>query len=126
LTPFQANVPVVLQGVGVMPGRYVSAYSSGAVVIPDGHLEEVLVEARKVEAADAASRDQIARERVRVNDHSASNRRARSTRGAPFARGCERLDGQLPHARSGRLARVRAATSSPLVLCECGSLDSCE
>jgi 4-hydroxy-4-methyl-2-oxoglutarate aldolase len=69
LTPFQANVPVVLQGVGVMPGQYVSAYSSGAVVIPDGQIEEVLVEACKVEAADAASRHQIARERVRVNDH---------------------------------------------------------
>ena len=32
VTPFQANVPVVLQGVGVVPGQYVFADSSGAVV----------------------------------------------------------------------------------------------
>jgi 4-hydroxy-4-methyl-2-oxoglutarate aldolase len=69
VTPFQANVPVVVAGVAVMPGQYVFADSSGAVVIPDGQIEEVLAEARKVEAADAASRDQIAREAVRVNDH---------------------------------------------------------
>jgi 4-hydroxy-4-methyl-2-oxoglutarate aldolase len=59
------QVPVVLDGVGVMPGQYVFADSSGAVVIPDGQIEEVLAEARNIEAADAASRDQIARERVR-------------------------------------------------------------
>ena len=34
MTPFQANVPVVLKGVGVMPGSYVFADSSGAVVVP--------------------------------------------------------------------------------------------
>jgi regulator of RNase E activity RraA len=48
-----------------MPGHYVFADSSGAVVIPDVQIEEVLAEARKVEAADAASRDQIAREQIR-------------------------------------------------------------
>ena len=69
VTPFQANVPVVLQGVGVVPGQYVFADSSGAVLIPHGQIDEVLAEARKVEAADAASRDKIAREQVRVNDH---------------------------------------------------------
>jgi 4-hydroxy-4-methyl-2-oxoglutarate aldolase len=53
VTPFQANVPVVLDGVGVLPGSYVFADSSGAVVIPDRQVEEVLAEARKVEAADA-------------------------------------------------------------------------
>ena len=63
MTPFQANVPVVLQGVGVMPGQYVFADASGAVVIPDGQIDEVVAEARRVEAEDAASRDQIARER---------------------------------------------------------------
>jgi regulator of RNase E activity RraA len=60
VTPFQANVPVVLKGVGVVPGQYVFADSSGAVAIPDGDLDEVLAEARKVRAADAAYRDQIA------------------------------------------------------------------
>src|SRR5688500_4926075 len=69
VTPFQANVPVVLSGVGVMPGQYVFADSSGAVVIPGGQIDEVLAEARKVEAADAAFREQIAREQPGVNDH---------------------------------------------------------
>jgi 4-hydroxy-4-methyl-2-oxoglutarate aldolase len=68
VTPFQANVPVVVSGVGVIPGQYVFADSSGAVLIPDGQIDEVLAEARNVEATDAASRDQIAREQVRVND----------------------------------------------------------
>ena len=57
VTPFQANVPVVLDGAGVLPGSYMFADSSGAVVIPDRQVEEVLAEARKIEAADAASRD---------------------------------------------------------------------
>jgi peptide-methionine (S)-S-oxide reductase len=65
VTPFQANVPLVVDGVAVMPGHYVLADSSGAVVIPDVQIEEVLAEARKVEAADAAFRDQIAREQIR-------------------------------------------------------------
>jgi regulator of RNase E activity RraA len=39
------------------------------VLIPDGQIDEVLAEARKVEVADAASRDQIAREQVCVSDH---------------------------------------------------------
>ncbi len=62
VTPFQANVPVVVSGVGVMPGQYVYADSSGAVVIPDGQLEEVLAEARKIEAADERFRAEIERE----------------------------------------------------------------
>jgi 4-hydroxy-4-methyl-2-oxoglutarate aldolase len=69
VTPFQANVPVVLDGVGVMPGQYVFVDSSGAVLIPDDQIDEVLDQARKVETTDATSRDQIAREQVRVNDH---------------------------------------------------------
>jgi hypothetical protein len=36
-TPFQANLPVVLDRVTVMPGHDVFAASSGAVVIPDVH-----------------------------------------------------------------------------------------
>ena len=63
MTPFQANVPVVVAGVGIMPGQYVFADSSGAVVIPDHQLDEVLATARRVEAEDAGFRDQIARER---------------------------------------------------------------
>jgi 4-hydroxy-4-methyl-2-oxoglutarate aldolase len=62
VTPFQANVPVVLRGVGVVPGAYVFADSSGAVVIPPGDLERVLAEAQSIEADDARSRAEIARE----------------------------------------------------------------
>src|SRR5690349_18148146 len=59
VTPYQANVPVVLAGVAVMPGHYVFADSSGAVVIPGAEIDAVLAEAREVEVADAASRDEI-------------------------------------------------------------------
>jgi regulator of RNase E activity RraA len=65
VTPFQVNVPVVLDRVGVVPGAYVFADPSGAVVIPARQIEQVLEEARDVEAADAASREAIAREHVR-------------------------------------------------------------
>ena len=64
VTPFQANVPVVVGGVGVVPGQYVFADSSGAVVIPDAELTEVLAEARKIEAADEDFRRRIANERL--------------------------------------------------------------
>ena len=65
VTPLQANVPVVLSGVGVMPGQYVFADRSGAVVIPDAQIEEVLEAARAVEAEDARDRKEIGRERLR-------------------------------------------------------------
>jgi 4-hydroxy-4-methyl-2-oxoglutarate aldolase len=62
VTPFQANVPVVLDRVGLIPGSYVYADSSGAVVIPSGQLDEVLTEARRVAAEDERFRAEIARE----------------------------------------------------------------
>src|SRR5262245_39715624 len=62
VTPFQANVPVVVSGVGVIPGFYVFADSSGAVVIPDQQIEEVVAGARAVEAEDAKDRMEIGRE----------------------------------------------------------------
>ena len=62
VTPLQANVPVVVAGVGVFPGQYVYADSAGAVVVPPGQLDEVLAEARRIEADDARSRAEIARE----------------------------------------------------------------
>jgi 4-hydroxy-4-methyl-2-oxoglutarate aldolase len=64
VTPFQANVPVVLSGVGVMPGQYVFADSSGAVVIPDGQIAEVLAEARELNQEDASYMDEIRGERL--------------------------------------------------------------
>jgi 4-hydroxy-4-methyl-2-oxoglutarate aldolase len=62
VTPFQANVPVVVAGVGVRPGFYVYADASGAVVIPDGQIEEVIAGARGIVADDERFRDRIARE----------------------------------------------------------------
>jgi 4-hydroxy-4-methyl-2-oxoglutarate aldolase len=59
LTPFQANVPVVVGGVGVMPGQYVYADDSGAVVIPEGEVDDVLAEARKIVTEDEAFRSRI-------------------------------------------------------------------
>jgi 4-hydroxy-4-methyl-2-oxoglutarate aldolase len=64
VTPFQANVPVVLSGVGVMPGQYVFADRSGAVVIPDGQIDDVLAGARAVNDEDAGYLDEISRERL--------------------------------------------------------------
>lgn len=56
VTPFQANVPVVLAGgVGVVPGSYVFADSSGAVVIPEHQIGEVLEGALGVQGEDAAA-----------------------------------------------------------------------
>jgi 4-hydroxy-4-methyl-2-oxoglutarate aldolase len=63
ITAFQANVPVVVSGVGVFPGQYVFADSSGAVVIPDEQIDEVIDGARAVEAEDARYREEIERER---------------------------------------------------------------
>jgi len=62
VTPFQANVPVVLDRVGMLPGQYVYADSSGAVVIPERQLEEVLAEARRTVADDKRFRADIARD----------------------------------------------------------------
>jgi 4-hydroxy-4-methyl-2-oxoglutarate aldolase len=62
VTPFQTNVPVVVARVGVKPGDYVFADSSGAVVIPGGQLDDVIAGARAVEGEDAGSREQIEHE----------------------------------------------------------------
>jgi 4-hydroxy-4-methyl-2-oxoglutarate aldolase len=63
VTPFLANVPVVIAGVGVVPGQYVFADASGAVVIPDAQIDEVIEGARKVEGEDASFRREISTER---------------------------------------------------------------
>lgn len=62
VTPFQANVPVVLSGVGVVQGQWVFADGSGAVVIPEPQLDDVLAGARSVETEDERARDQISEE----------------------------------------------------------------
>src|SRR5262245_34746281 len=63
VTPFLANVPVVVAKVAVFPGQYVFADSSGAVLIPDDQVEEVLEGARRVKAEDTEFAEQISRER---------------------------------------------------------------
>ena len=64
VTPFQANVPVVLSGVGVMPGQYVFADNSGAVMVPDAQIDEVLAGAREVSQEDGRYMEEIRRERL--------------------------------------------------------------
>ena len=53
IRPFQANVPVVISGIGIRPGEYIFADSSGAVVIPGSQVEAILKEAHAVEEEDA-------------------------------------------------------------------------
>ena len=63
VTPFLANAPVVVDRTAVYPGNYVFADTSGAVVIPDGQVEEVLEGARKVAAEDISYREEVSNER---------------------------------------------------------------
>ena len=65
VTPFQANVPVVVSGVGVFPGFYVFADSSGAVVIPENQVEDVIAGARAVENEDEGYLEEIGHEKLR-------------------------------------------------------------
>lgn len=64
VTPFQANVPIVLGGVGVFPGQYVFCDSSGAVFIPEADIDNVLETAQQIRRDDAYFRTGIAREGV--------------------------------------------------------------
>ncbi len=63
VTPFQANVPVVIGGVGVRPGDFVYADSSGAVVMPATQVREVLMGAIAVTEEDERYLEDIERER---------------------------------------------------------------
>ena len=65
VTPFLANVPVVVDRTAVFPGQYVFADASGAVAIPEPQIEEVLEGARKVAAEDVSYREDISNERAR-------------------------------------------------------------
>ena len=55
VTPLAANVPVEIDGVGVLPGDWIYADSAGAVIIPAGDIEAVLADARVIEEQDAAA-----------------------------------------------------------------------
>jgi regulator of RNase E activity RraA len=60
--PVEANVPVEVSGVAVLPGDYVYADSAGAVVIPAVVVEDVLQDAAAREVRDAASAERMRRE----------------------------------------------------------------
>lgn len=62
VTPFQANVPVVLSGVGIVPGDFIYASGSAAVVIPGSEVSKVIEGAVRVAEEDAAHREMIERE----------------------------------------------------------------
>lgn len=51
---WDADVPVAVGGVTVLPGDWIDADRSGAVVIPAGDLREILEEAARIEGRDAA------------------------------------------------------------------------
>ena len=55
VTPLAANVPVEIDGVGVLPGDWIYADGAGAVVIPAGDLDAVLADAHLIEEKDAAA-----------------------------------------------------------------------
>ncbi|EST39792.1 hypothetical protein N566_00100 [Streptomycetaceae bacterium MP113-05] len=76
ITPALANVPVVVAGVGVLPGQYVFADDSGAVVIPESDIDAVLAGAAAMREEDAGSRARIARER-RTGEAGAGGHRER-------------------------------------------------
>jgi regulator of RNase E activity RraA len=63
IMPFAANVAVEVGGVCVIPGDYIYADASGAVVIPRASLQRVVDEALRVEAEDERSLEEIAGER---------------------------------------------------------------
>ena len=67
--PFVANVAVEIGGVCVIPGDYLYADASGAVVIPRSSLKRVIDEALSVEAEDARSLKEIATEQPTRTSH---------------------------------------------------------
>jgi regulator of RNase E activity RraA len=67
--PFAANVAVEIGGVCVVPGDYLYADRSGAVVLPRASLKRVIDEALSVETADARSLEQIATEQFTRTSH---------------------------------------------------------
>ena len=56
VTPVQANVPVVIEGVGVFPGQYVFCDTAGAVFIPETDIDNVLEAAHQIRRDDAGYR----------------------------------------------------------------------
>ena len=59
IMPFLTNVPVSLGGATVVPGDYVYADQSGAVIVPASVLRRVLEEAVGIEEADSRSIERL-------------------------------------------------------------------
>lgn len=57
--PYAAGVTIEVGGVTVVPGDYIYADATGAVVIPAESIDRVLAEARVVDAEDARAVDQV-------------------------------------------------------------------
>lgn len=62
VTPHQANVPVVVDGVGIHPGDFVHVDASGGVVIPGDEVQAVVEGARKVIEEDRGYLEEIREE----------------------------------------------------------------
>lgn len=62
VTPFQANVPVVIEGVGIRPGDFIHADSSGAVAIPAAEIRNVIDGAIEVLGEDRGYMEEIKEE----------------------------------------------------------------
>lgn len=62
VTPYQANVPVVVSQVGIHPGDFIYADSAGAVVIPPTQVESCVEEALRVNKEDEDALKTIAEE----------------------------------------------------------------
>ncbi|WP_327292703.1 RraA family protein [Streptomyces sp. NBC_01198] len=73
VSPAAADVPVEVGGVCVVPGDYVYADMSGAVVLPAASLADVAAEARRIDAEDDTATARIRSEdprRLRAGDGS--------------------------------------------------------
>ncbi len=71
LMPFKANCPVIVGGVTIIPGDYIYADASGAVILPATPVDQILDEAARIEQNGAQFIKHIRdedRERVLKND----------------------------------------------------------
>ncbi len=51
--PFEAICPVIVGGVTIIPGDYIYAAASGAVILPATRVDQILAEAARIEQNDA-------------------------------------------------------------------------
>jgi regulator of RNase E activity RraA len=62
VTPYLANVPVVVAQVGIHPGDFIFADRHGAVVIPPSQVREVVNEAMRINEEDRSALQNISEE----------------------------------------------------------------